>query len=297
MNKNIKRIICITVVLAIVICCVGYSQTNKLKAYEFKSKEIVKTFHGKKVVNVKMKIPKPYVFLEHTLGSWESLHPDEIVDSGKRFYEYCVGDLDVPDNEKVIIYYEDGSKEVFKHKRNPKTGKIHYYNKKWQKLPSDKHRNTFGEDDDYQREHPWHVGKKNKYCMKSIFGINVYLPVIILKEKKYIKTVKTDILRIDEKSKSDNIVSLRILGKPNINAFQVKVYSSKKMAKKMKKPLAVKKTSKFEYMYKDKHDIEIKSKKLRGKNHLYLRARSIMHRKGKKYYSPWSKVKKVKIKK
>ena len=91
------------------------------------------------------------------------------------------------------------------------------------------------------------------------------------------------------KKKSAKKVKVTLKKIKGSNGYQVAVYKSKKNAKKDKKALVKK--------YTTKTKVVIKSKKLKKKKKLFVRARAYILDGKTKYYSPWSKTVKVKIKK
>ena len=99
--------------------------------------------------------------------------------------------------------------------------------------------------------------------------------------------------RVDEahKKKKSKKLTFTHLSFERHDGVQVKVYKSKKQAKKNKKYIVnkVKKTKGTTTV--------VKSKKLKNKKKLYVRVRHYLVLYGKKYYSMWSAPKKVRIKK
>ena len=99
--------------------------------------------------------------------------------------------------------------------------------------------------------------------------------------------------RVDEahKKKKSKKLTFTHLSFHRHDGVQVRVYKSKKQAKKNKKYIVnkVKKTKGTTTV--------VKSKKLKNKKKLYVRVRHYLVLYGKKYYSMWSAPKKVKIKK
>ena len=101
---------------------------------------------------------------------------------------------------------------------------------------------------------------------------------------------KAKIKKVYKKKKSAKKIKLKIKKIKGAKGYQVAVYKSKKKAKKNKKALVKK-------YVKNKKKVTVKSKKLKGKKKLFIRARAYVLDGNKKVFGPWSKVKKVKIKK
>ena len=101
---------------------------------------------------------------------------------------------------------------------------------------------------------------------------------------------KAKIKKITTKKKSAKKVKLTLKKIKGAKGYQVAIYKTKKNAKKNKKATVKKFVKKLK--------VTIKSKKLKNKNKLYVKARAyVLDTNGKKVYGKWSKVKKVKIKK
>lgn len=101
---------------------------------------------------------------------------------------------------------------------------------------------------------------------------------------------RAKIKKISTKKKSAKKVKISLKKTKRAKGYQIAIYKTKKRAKKNKKAL-VKKIVK-------KRKVTIKSKKLKNKKKLFVRARAyVLDANGKKVYGKWSKIKKVKIKK
>ncbi len=101
---------------------------------------------------------------------------------------------------------------------------------------------------------------------------------------------KTKVTKIYKKKKSAKKIKIKIKKTAGATGYQVAIYKSKKNAKKNKKAL-VKKYVKF------KKKITIKSKKIKNKKKLFVRARAYVLDGTTKLFGPWSNIKKAKIKK
>ena len=100
---------------------------------------------------------------------------------------------------------------------------------------------------------------------------------------------KAKIKKIYKKKKSAKKLKVKLKKTTGANGYQVAVYKSKKKAKKNKKALVKKYTKKLK--------VTIKSKKLKKKKKLYVRARAyVLDGTGKKVFGKWSAIKKAKIK-
>ncbi len=91
-----------------------------------------------------------------------------------------------------------------------------------------------------------------------------------------------------KKKKSAKKLKVTLKKATSAKGYQVAVYKTKKNAKANKKALVKKTTTKLK--------LTIKSKKLKGKKKVYVRARAFNYDGSKKVYSTWSKVKKSKVK-
>ena len=91
------------------------------------------------------------------------------------------------------------------------------------------------------------------------------------------------------KKKSAKKLKVRFKKAKGAKGYQVAIYKSKKKAKNNKKALVKKITKKTK--------ITIKSKKLKNKKKLFVKVRAYVLNGKKKEYGPWSKIKRVKIKK
>ena len=92
------------------------------------------------------------------------------------------------------------------------------------------------------------------------------------------------------KKKSAKKLTIKIKKIKGVKGYQVRVFKSKKKAKKNKKAIVKK------FIKKNKAKLVIKKKKLKKKKKLYVRVRAYKVFNGKKIYGKWSKVKKVKVK-
>lgn len=103
-------------------------------------------------------------------------------------------------------------------------------------------------------------------------------------QSKAVKVGKTKVKGASKKkiSKKAKITLKKVKG---VKGYQIRVYKSKKTKK-----ILVKKTVK-------KAKFTFKSKKIKNRNVLYIKARAYKVVNGKKYYSKWSKKKKIKMKK
>lgn len=103
------------------------------------------------------------------------------------------------------------------------------------------------------------------------------------------KPPRMKIKKVSVKKKSSKKIKISLKKLKGAVGYQVAIYKTKKNAKKNKKAL-VKKIVK-------KRKFTIKSKKLKNKKKLFVRARAyVFDANGKKNYGKWSKIKKVKIK-
>ena len=98
---------------------------------------------------------------------------------------------------------------------------------------------------------------------------------------------KTKIKKIWKKKRSEKTLKLSVKKIKNVSGYEVKVYGSKKNAKKNIKALVTKKTKKT--------IINIKSKKIAKKKALYVKVRVYRKDIKEKVYSSWSVIRKVKI--
>lgn len=92
------------------------------------------------------------------------------------------------------------------------------------------------------------------------------------------------------KKKSAKKLTVKIKKLSGVKGYQVRIYKSKKNAKKNKKAIVTK------YINKNKAKLVIKSKKLKGKKKLFARVRAKKIDCGQTVFGAWSKPKKVKIK-
>lgn len=107
--------------------------------------------------------------------------------------------------------------------------------------------------------------------------------------EKVTKPAKAKIKKVTPKKKSAKKVKISLKKIKGATGYQVAIYKTKKNAKKNKKAL-VKKIVK-------KTKVTIKSKKLKNKKKLFVKARAYALDGKKKVWGKWSKIKKVKIKK
>lgn len=92
------------------------------------------------------------------------------------------------------------------------------------------------------------------------------------------------------KKKSAKKLKVTIKKLSGVKGYQVRIYKTKKSAKKNKKAIVTK------YINKNKAKLVIKSKKLKGKKKLFARVRAKKIDCGQTVFGAWSKPKKVKIK-
>lgn len=101
---------------------------------------------------------------------------------------------------------------------------------------------------------------------------------------------KAKIKKIYKKKKSAKKIKIKLKKVKGAVGYQVAVYKSKKTAKKNKKALVKKYTKKL--------TITIKSKKIKNKKKLFVRARAyVLDMSNKRLFGKWSAIKKAKIKK
>lgn len=104
------------------------------------------------------------------------------------------------------------------------------------------------------------------------------------------KPARAKIRKVKAKKKAAKKIKLSLKKIKRAKGYQIAVYKTKKSAKKSKKALIRR--------FVKKRKVTIKSKKLKNKKKLYIKARAyVLNTKGKKVYGKWSKIKKVKIKK
>lgn len=104
------------------------------------------------------------------------------------------------------------------------------------------------------------------------------------------KPGKAKIKKVKAKKKSSKKLKLTLKKIKKATGYQIAVYKTKKNAKKNKKAIIKK--------FVKKVKVTIKSKKLKNKKKLFVRARAyVLDGSQKKVYGKWSKTKKVKIKK
>ncbi len=102
------------------------------------------------------------------------------------------------------------------------------------------------------------------------------------------KPGRVKITKIYKKKKASNKVKISLKRIKVAKGYQVAIYKTIKNAKKNKKAL-VKKSYK-------RRIIIIKSKKLRNKKKLYVKARAYVYKNGRRLYGKWSRYKRAKIK-
>ena len=100
---------------------------------------------------------------------------------------------------------------------------------------------------------------------------------------------KAKIKKVWRKKRSAKKLKIKLAKVKNAKGYKVCVYKNKKKAKKHKKAIVTKYTTKLKYT--------IKSKKLKNKKKLFVGARAYnVASNGIKVYGPWAKIKKVKVK-
>lgn len=107
-------------------------------------------------------------------------------------------------------------------------------------------------------------------------------------KEKVTKPAKAKIKKINSKKKAAKKVKLSLKKIKGADGYQVAVYKTKKNAKKNKKAIVKK--------FVKKTKVTIKSKKLKNKKKLFVKARAFVLDGKKKVYGKWSNVKRVKIK-
>ena len=98
---------------------------------------------------------------------------------------------------------------------------------------------------------------------------------------------RVKIKKINIKKKHSKKVKIYLLKVSGANGYQIRIYTSKKRAKKNKKALITKNIKSFRKVFK--------SKKLKNKKRLYVKARAYRNVGKIKIYGRWSKIKKVRI--
>lgn len=98
---------------------------------------------------------------------------------------------------------------------------------------------------------------------------------------------RVKIAKINIKKKHSKKVKIYLLKVSEANGYQIRIYTSKKRAKKNKKALITKNIKSFRKVFK--------SKKLKNKKRLYVKARAYRNVGKIKIYGRWSKIKKVRI--
>nr|MCR5429609.1 hypothetical protein [Eubacterium sp.] len=109
------------------------------------------------------------------------------------------------------------------------------------------------------------------------------------KKNTVVKVGKAKIKKVYKKKKTAKKVKLVLNSIPNVDKYQVAVYKKKKNANKNSKALITKLFNKTK--------IIIKTKKIKNKKKLYIRARGVRTENKVSRYGEWSDIKKVKIKK
>lgn len=100
---------------------------------------------------------------------------------------------------------------------------------------------------------------------------------------------KAKIKKVWKKKRSAKKLKIKLAKVKNAKGYKVCVYKNKKKAKKHKKTIVTKYTTKLKYT--------IKSKKLKNKKKLFVGARAYnVASDGTKVFGPWAKIKKVKVK-
>lgn len=100
---------------------------------------------------------------------------------------------------------------------------------------------------------------------------------------------KAKIKKVWKKKRSAKKLKIKLAKVKNAKGYKVCVYKNKKKAKKHKKAIVTKYTTKLKYT--------IKSKKLKNKKKLFVGARAYnVTNDGTKVFGPWAKIKKVKVK-
>lgn len=132
-------------------------------------------------------------------------------------------------------------------------------------------------------------GKKYIGLLKGYPQKDVVKPVnkIIVPKDRITTPSPTKIIKIWKKKKKSKRLRLRLKKVKGVTGYQAKVFRSKNNAKKNKKALASK--------YSKKTTFTIKSKKIAKKKKLFVKARCYIKKSGKKKYSKWSAIKKVKV--
>lgn len=110
---------------------------------------------------------------------------------------------------------------------------------------------------------------------------------VIFPSKKVTAPGKAKIKKITAKKKSAKKVKISLKKINGAKGYQIAIYKTKKNAKKNKKSIVKK--------FVNKLKVTIKSKKLKNKKNLYVKARAYKLDGTTKVYGKWSKIKKVKI--
>lgn len=134
------------------------------------------------------------------------------------------------------------------------------------------------------------------YSSNNKIGIGLINGFAAKKLNNYVKNIKTPvqnpgkakIKKVSSKKKSSKKLKLVVKKQKNVKGYQVKIYSTKKAAKKNKKVLKTK-TSR-------NTSITISSKKLKNRKHLYIKVRAYRVDNKYKLYGSYSTIKSVKIK-
>ena len=106
-------------------------------------------------------------------------------------------------------------------------------------------------------------------------------------KKEDITISKAKIKSVKKKKSSKSLTIILSKAVPKVTGYQIKIYSSKKKAKKNKGAIWTK------VVQRNSKKIVIKNKKLKNKKTLYIRIRAYQRVYGKNKYGMWSETKKV----
>ena len=106
-------------------------------------------------------------------------------------------------------------------------------------------------------------------------------------KKEDITISKAKIKSVKKKKSSKSLTIILSKAVPKVTGYQIKIYSSKKKAKKNKDAILTK------VVQRNSKKIVIKNKKLKNKKILYIRIRAYQRVYGKNKYGMWSETKKV----
>ena len=106
-------------------------------------------------------------------------------------------------------------------------------------------------------------------------------------KKENITISKAKIKSAKKKKSSKSLTIILSKAVPKVTGYQIKIYSSKKKAKKNKGAIWTK------VVQTNSKKIVIKNKKLKNKKTLYIRIRAYKRINRKNKYSTWSEIKKV----